>query len=46
MSDLGNYYGSFETAEELEKNGNKLTAAKPVVRKNTGTDRGQNNRHL
>jgi hypothetical protein len=27
MSDLGNYYGSFETAEELEKNGNKLTAA-------------------
>ncbi|MBR3454433.1 MAG: hypothetical protein IKH26_03835 [Bacteroidaceae bacterium] len=27
MSDLGNYYGSFEAAEELEKNGYKLTAA-------------------
>ena len=46
MSDLGNYYGSFETAEEIEKNRNKLTTAKPDVRNNTGTKRVQNNRHL
>lgn len=27
MSDIGNYYGSFESAEELEANGNLLEAA-------------------